>query len=99
MYEQTCGIIRDIQVASVAFFCIDNNRRYNRSLLEKCYSIELSEILLQSETYETCIKLKKFVTSIRKKYYDLFERFRTASIECIVTENRRIKSELSAGND
>ncbi len=97
MYEKTCGIICDIQVASVAFFCLNNNRRYNRSLLEKCYSKELSEILLQSETYETYIKLKEFVTSIRKKYYDLFESFRTASIECIVSENRRVKGELSAG--
>ena len=97
MYEKTCGIICDIQVASVAFFCLNNNRRYNRSLLKKCYSKELSEILLQSETYETYIKLKEFVTSIRKKYYDLFESFRTASIECIVSENRRVKGELSAG--
>lgn len=97
MYEKTCGIICDIQVASVAFFCLNNNRRYNRSLLEKCYSKELSEILLQSDTYETYIKLKEFVASIRKKYYVLFERFRTASIECIVSENRRVKGELSAG--
>ncbi len=99
MYGKTCGIIRDIQVASVAFFCLNNDRRYNRSLLEKCYSKELSEILQQGETYETYIKLNEFVTSIRKKYCDLFESFRTASIECVVSENRRIKGELSAGVD
>lgn len=67
MYGKTYGIICDIKVASVAFFCLDNNRRYNRSLLVKFYSKELSEILLQSESYDTYIKLKEFVTSIRKK--------------------------------
>ncbi len=67
MYGKTYGIICDIKVACVAFFCLDNNRRYNRSLLVKCYSKELSEILLQSESYDTYIKLKEFVTSIRKK--------------------------------
>ena len=67
MYGKTYGIICDNKVASFAYFCLDNNRRYNRSLLVKCYSKELSEILLQSESYDTYIKLKEFVTSIRKK--------------------------------
>lgn len=99
MYGKTYGIICDIKVASVAFFCLDNNRRYNRSLLVKCYSKELSEILLQSESYDTYIKLKECVTSIRKKNCDLYDSFRTTSIECIVSENRRIKGEFSAGID